>query len=302
MKKPLPSEIHDAVSSGAIPIIMGPTASGKSALAMTLAEELNGEIISADSMQFYRGLDIGTAKPSRDEQKLVRHHLIDTMDISEKSDIYRFKREAEAAINDIKSRGRIPVIAGGSGLYLKSLVNGLDDLPAEQSLRDRLDEMYDNDIHFHELQDIMRLEQPLDFASFCNHKRRLIRAREVFVLTGKEMTHLHNVRKASSSQTPYAQFTIVRERDELWERIERRTSIMLETGWIEEAASLIKDGLLESPTAWQALGYAVIGEYLEGKFDYASLVEKIVIATRQYARRQRTWFRTQHPAAMEIHI
>ena len=154
-----------------IPVIMGPTAAGKSELAFALARECGGEIVSADSMQFYRGLDIGTAKPTAEERRLVPHHLIDSMDISEKSDVFRFRTDALRIIDEIRSRGHLPVVAGGSGLYLHVLVYGLDVLPAKQSLRDELDAAYDNDAGFPELAAVMERECPLDFKRFYPHRR-----------------------------------------------------------------------------------------------------------------------------------
>ena len=293
MAKKLPPEIESAVCSGGyFPVVMGPTASGKSAFALELAERFGGEIISADSMQFYRGLDIGTAKPSAAEQSRVKHHLIDTMDISEKSDVFRFVREANAAICDIRSRGKLPVVAGGSGLYLRSLIYGIDELPAKQSLRSELDEKYDNEAHFSELQAIMRERCPHDFSLFDTHRRKLIRAYEVFLLSGREISSLHGDHSVARSDA--FQIVITREREDLWSRIAARTHTMLESGWIEETESLVKRGLLSTPTAHQALGYPVIADYLSGGISRPELAERIIIATRQFARRQGTWFRTQH--------
>ena len=278
-----------------IPVIMGPTAAGKSELAFALARECGGEIVSADSMQFYRGLDIGTAKPTAEERRLVPHHLIDSMDISEKSDVFRFRTDALRIIGEIRSRGHLPVVAGGSGLYLHALVYGLDVLPAKQSLRDELDAAYDNEEHFPELAAIMERECPLDFRRFHPHRRKLIRAREVFLLSGKQISELQ-----SGGFTPdpaFAQFVLVRERTDLVNRIRRRAARMLESGWIEEAKEMLAKGLLRTPTAWQAIGYAQIGDYLAGKMTREELLESIVIATRQYARRQASWFRSQHKEA-----
>ncbi|MBR3507012.1 MAG: tRNA (adenosine(37)-N6)-dimethylallyltransferase MiaA [Lentisphaeria bacterium] len=278
-----------------IPVIMGPTAAGKSELAFALARECGGEIVSADSMQFYRGLDIGTAKPTAEERRLVPHHLIDSMDISEKSDVFRFRTDALRIIGEIRSRGHLPVVAGGSGLYLHALVYGLDVLPAKQSLRDELDAAYDNEEHFPELAAIMERECPFDFRRFHPHRRKLIRAREVFLLSGKQISELQ-----SGGFTPdpaFAQFVLVRERTDLVNRIRRRAARMLESGWIEEAKEMLAKGLLRTPTAWQAIGYAQIGDYLAGKMTREELLESIVIATRQYARRQASWFRSQHKEA-----
>ena len=278
-----------------IPVIMGPTAAGKSELAFALARECGGEIVSADSMQFYRGLDIGTAKPTEEERRLVPHHLIDSMDISEKSDVFRFRTDALRIIDEIRSRGHLPVVAGGSGLYLHALVYGLDVLPAKQSLRDELDAAYDNEEHFPELAAIMERECPLDFKRFHPHRRKLIRAREVFLLSGKQISELQS--GGFIPDPAFAQFVLVRERTDLVNRIRRRAAAMLESGWIEEAKKMLAKRLLQTPTAWQAIGYAQIGDCLAGKMTQEELLESIVIATRQYARRQASWFRSQHKEA-----
>lgn len=283
-----------------IPVVMGPTAVGKSELALALARECGGEIVSADSMQFYRGLDIGTAKPTAEERRLVPHHLIDSMDIGEKSDVFRFRTDALRIIGEIRSRGRLPVVAGGSGLYLHALVYGLDVLPADQSLRDELDAAYDNDARFPELAAVMERECPLDHRRFYPHRRKLIRAREVFLLSGKQISELQ-----SGDPVPdpaFAQFVLVRDRDDLVRRIRARAEAMLDSGWIEEARVMLAKGLLNTPTAWQAIGYAAIGDYLAGKLTRAELLESIAIATRQFARRQATWFRNRHREATFLHL
>ena len=283
-----------------IPVIMGPTAAGKSELAFALARECGGEIVSADSMQFYRGLDIGTAKPTAEERRQVPHHLIDSMDISEKSDVFRFRTDALRIIGEIRARGHLPVVAGGSGLYLHALVYGLDVLPAKQALRDELDAAYDNDVRFPELAAIMERECPLDYKRFYPHRRKLIRAREVFLLSGKQISE-----QQSGGFIPdpaFAQFVLVRDRTDLVHRIRRRAEQMLDSGWIEEARTMLAKGLLRAPTAWQAIGYARIGEYLAGKMTRAELLESIVIATRQFARRQASWFRSQHKEASVLPV
>lgn len=283
-----------------IPVIMGPTAAGKSELAFALARECGGEIVSADSMQFYRGLDVGTAKPTADERRLVPHHLIDSMDISEKSDVFRFRADALRIIGEIRARGHLPVVAGGSGLYLHALVYGLDVLPAKQSLRDELDAAYDNDARFPELASVMERECPLDFRRFYPHRRKLIRAREVFLLSGKQISELQS--GGFIPDPAFAQFVLVRDRAALVRRIRRRAEQMLDSGWIEEARTMLAKGLLHAPTAWQAIGYAQIGDYLAGKTTRAEMLESIVIATRQFARRQASWFRSQHKEATVLSI
>ena len=296
----LQSLLDTVRGASGIPVIMGPTAAGKSELAFALARECGGEIVSADSMQFYRGLDIGTAKPTAEERRAVPHHLIDSMDISEKSDVFRFRTDALRIIGEIRARSRLPVVAGGSGLYLHALVYGLDVLPAKQSLRDELDAAYDNEEHFPELAAVMERECPLDFKRFYPHRRKLIRAREVFLLSGRQITELQSGR--SGPDPAFVQFVLVRERADLVRRIRERAARMLDSGWIDEARVMLEKGLLQSPTAWQAIGYAQIGEYLAGKTTRTELLESIVIATRQYARRQASWFRSQHKEAVILPV
>ena len=232
-------------------VIMGPTASGKSALALALARRLDGEIISADSMQFYRGLEIGTAQPTEAERREIRHHLVGCFPIDRKVDVFRFVKLADAAAAEIRARGRRPIVVGGTGLYLRALL-------------------------------------------YC--RRRLLRALEVRLLTGKSILELQQ-NPGDRLRFPVRAFKLVNDPAELRERIARRARQMLENGWIEEAEQAIRNGLLDSPTAHQAIGYRLIGDFLAGKLDRNQLEERIITATCQLARRQRTWFRHQHPEA-----
>lgn len=282
------------------PVIMGPTASGKSALALEIAARLDGEIISADSMQVYRCLDIGTAKPTREERRQIPHHLIDVADISEKYDVFRFTAEAEKWISDIRERGKFPVVAGGTGLYLRALLYGLDPMPADAALRAELDRRYDNAEHFPELCAVMEKEDPEDHLKFSSNRRKLLRAREVFLLSGQPMVRLQERWKRTPPRTDAVSFTLVWEPEDLKRRITRRCHEMLEAGWIEEAEYFLKSGLHDSPTAWQVLGYKEIAAYLEGRISRSELPDRIITATWQFARRQNTWFRTQHPEAVRI--
>ena len=284
----------------AFPVVMGPTASGKTALAIELALLRNGEVVSADSMQVYRGLDLGTAKPTIKEQAGIPHHLIDVADMTEKYDVFRFCADAEKCIADIRARGRLPVVAGGTGLYLRALLYGLDPLPASEPLRKELDEAYDNEARFPELQAIMREKAPLDYQRFGLHRRKLIRAYEVLRLTGTQMTELQKTWGKNECRKDACSFVLVWDNAELRERIFRRCGEMLASGWIDEAEQILRAGFHDAPTAWQALGYRQIGDYLNGKLRREELQERIATATWQFARRQNTWFRTQHPEAVRI--
>jgi len=285
----------------AVWVLSGPTASGKSALALELAKRLGGEIVSADSMQLYRGLDIGTAKPTAEERARVAHHLLDVLDWSEAADVFDFVRRADAAIADIRSRGRVPVVAGGTGMYLKALLYGLDDLPGDAALRAELDAAYDSVEGFAALKERMAALDPAGLAQCGHHRRKLIRALEVFLLSGRSIADLQG-RRARDLRYPVHAFTLVWPRATLKERIAARTDEMLASGWIEEAERALAAGLLRTPTAHQALGYALIGEYLAGRLDRGALAERIATATWQLARRQITWFRHQHPEARMLEM
>ncbi len=274
---------------------MGPTASGKSAMGLDTALKLNGEIISADSMQCYRGLEIGTAQPTDDERKLVPHHLVAFAGYSEKIDVFRFVDMAQKCIADIESRGKVPVIVGGTGFYIKALFYGLDDLPGDPELRRQLDSEYDREEAMEALRERMKSLDPAGEAKWHDCRRKLIRALEVRLLTGKSILDLQTgerkLRYEVSSKVLNWPPELLRE------RIARRTDEMLAQGWIEEAAKAIADGVLEGPTSHQALGYSIIGRYLRKEIDFQTMRERIIIETGQLARRQRTWFRHQHPEA-----
>jgi tRNA dimethylallyltransferase len=280
-------------------IITGPTASGKSHLALETAATFNGEIITADSMQVYKGMDIGTAKPSPEEQKAVPHHLVDIMDISEPLDVYKYVDLARRKIKEISAKGKLPVIAGGTGFYIKSLIYGLDPLPGDRKLREKLNGEFDNDKGYPELLKIMKEKDPPDFEKWRKNRRKLIRALEVFTITGKSITELQAT-NIPEPAFPFVSFTLAWEREELKRRIADRTEVMLEKGWIEEARRVIRQGLLESPTAHQALGYKVIAAYLNGIVDYDEMKSKIITATWQFARRQISWFRNKSPESITV--
>ena len=282
-----------------IPVIMGPTASGKSALALELAERLNGEIVSVDSMQLYRGLEIGTAQPTAEEKERVPHHLVGCFDFQQRVDLFQFQKLADEAIADIVSRGRVPILAGGTGMYLKGVLYGVDDLPADRELRNQLDAEYDRDDAMPALLERMKQLDPLAHNRWNQCRRRLIRALEVKLLTGKSILELQQ-NPGDTLRYRVRAFKLETDTELLKERIRKRTCLMLESGWIREAECAIANGLFSSPTAHQVLGYKLIGQFLEGAFGKDELIGRIATATWQLARRQRTWFRHQHPEAETV--
>ena len=283
-----------------IPLIVyiGCTASGKSSAALAEAEKLGGEIISCDSMQFYRDLPIGTAQPSAEERARIPHHLVGTLELQQRMTVTEYCALAEKCVADIRNRGKIPVLCGGTGLYVKSFICGMDDLPADRELRAELDAEYDRDDAMPALIERMNSLDPAALDKWKDCRRKLIRALEVRLISGKSILEFQSGQ--SRRRFPCHVRLIEREAEILKERILKRARIMLNSGWIEEAEAAIAKGLFETPTAHQALGYKIIAEYLNGKLDREQLLERLVTATWQYARRQRTWFRHQEPRPDEF--
>lgn len=284
----------------AIIVLMGPTSSGKSELASDLVKIIPSEIISADSMQLYRGMDIGTAKPTINERKISPHHLIDLFDISQRVEVFTYVKLAEEAIVSIRSSNKIPIIVGGSGMYIKALLYGLDPLPSDTALSKSLYEKYENDTPnlIFELKKV----DPAAAELLCEKPRKMIRALEVFMLTGNSITEQKTQWSAEKPKYLTLAYKIRRERPDLYARIAQRTDKMLASGWIEETSVLLENGLASSPTARQAIGYGVIEKYLEGQISYEEMRMRIISATKKYARRQETWFNNQHPEAKEVFL
>ena len=269
--------------------ITGATASGKSALAMRLANTLGGEIISVDSMQVYCGLNIGTAKPSAQEQNEIQHHLIDVAQLSEAFDAAQFVSLAQQALKLIWKRGRVPIFCGGTGLYFRALIEGLGESPpGDESLRDELALM-----PIESLVAELQIKDP-EAAKQVDLKnpRRVLRAIEVIRLTGRPYSEQrigwNNVDKA-----PQNLFCISREVDVLNQRIHKRVDEMFNQGLVEETQTLIKKGLRNNRNACQALGYRQVLDLLDGKLDLENVVHQVKTKTRQFAKRQRSWFRNQ---------
>lgn len=279
-------------------VYIGCTASGKSSAALAEAEKLGGEIISCDSMQFYKDLPIGTAQPSAEERARIPHHLVGTLELDQRMTVTDYCALAGKTIADVRSRGNVPILCGGTGLYVKSFICGMDDLPADVDLRKELDEKYDSDSGEAALIEEMRRLDPAGLEKWQNCRRKLIRALEVRLISGKSILTFQSGQ--TKRRFPCIVRLIDREPDELKSRIRLRAEQMLNAGWIDEARGAIAKGLFDTPTAHQALGYKIIAEYLSGNFDKNTLLEKLSTATWQYARRQRTWFRHQPPSPDEV--
>jgi tRNA dimethylallyltransferase len=269
-------------------VIVGPTASGKSELALLLAERLGGEIVSVDSMQVYRGMDIGTAKPSSAARARVPHHLIDIVEITDRFDAAQFACLARSAVADIQGRGRVPILCGGTGLYFRAVLEGVGSAPpADLSLRDALER-----IPLAELLDELARNDPVTFQRIDRRNpRRVIRAVEVLRVTGRPFSEQKAKWEPTAALGPA--FGLRRDSKDLHERINRRADLMFGQGLVEETKQLLKCGLSENPTAMQALGYRQVVEHLRGERPLRETVELVKLRTRQFAKRQMTWFRRQ---------
>ena len=270
--------------------LAGPTAVGKSEIAFLLAEKIGGEIISVDSMQVYRGLDTGTAKPSAEERARVRHHLIDVMDLRESFDAAKFVELANVAVTEIQSRGHVPIFCGGTGLYFKAYLEGLGDAPsADEKLRAELEA-----IPLADLLSELAERDPVTYEKIDRkNPRRVIRAVEVIRLTGKPFSQQKAVWKSEVRTQQSEVFGFTRETSDLRARIDARVDVMFARGLVEETRQLLERGLLENKTAMQALGYRQVVEYLRGERSLPETVELVKIKTRQFAKRQMTWFKRQ---------
>jgi len=279
--------------------LMGPTASGKTALSVELAKRFNAEIISVDSALVFKGMDIGTAKPSLEERSGIPHHLIDILDPSESYSTGEFRKQALALMADITARGKIPLLAGGTMLYFNALYHGLAELPnADEALRKELDAEAQL-IGKQAMHDQLKLVDPVAAARIHpNDPQRVQRALEVYRLSGKSMTELHA--EANAKPIPYRQIKLViapQSRAILHEKIVLRFQQMLDNGLIEEVRTLYQRGDLNTNMpAIRAVGYRQVWNYLEGNINLDELREQGIAATRQLAKRQFTWLRRETEA------
>jgi len=270
-------------------IITGATATGKSDLAVAVAKELKAEIISADSMQLYKGMDIGTAKLTLEERKAIPHHLLDVVSVKEDVSVSWYQEVAREKIDQLRNQGKNVVVVGGTGLYIKAILDDLNFPDTDPDVREKLSveaEKIGGDA-MHER--LSKLDPAAGLAIPKENVRRVIRALEVIEITGKPFTAV--LPRVDSSKYPDAmQFGLAMNRETLDTRIDNRVSRMWDLGFVDEVESLIDNGILEGRTAQAAIGYAQIIRMKHGEFDDAFAREDTARATRQYARRQETWF------------
>lgn len=287
-----------------VPVIFGPTSVGKTQLAIELARKINGEIISADSMQVYRGLDIGTAKPTMEERQGVPHHLIDIRDPDEEWTVSDFVGESQNSKVKIQNKGKIPIIVGGTGLYLWSLLEGFafPITPADKAVRARLEKLSTSDLYAQ----LSSIDQPAASKIHANDRKRIIRALEVHELTGKPISELQKLRmepetkrlgsileepRRSVAGSEYILIGLNLPRAELYARINRRVDSMIAKGLVEEVKGLLAKGYTKDLRSLQALGYKEVIEYLEGHWTLDQMTDELKKRTRNFARRQLTWLR-----------
>ena len=282
--------------------ILGPTCCWKSEVGLRLAEACGGEIVSCDSMQIYRGLPIGTAQPSAAELARTPHHLIAELDIHEPYDANRFVQRAKRVLVDISARGKTAFLVGGTGLYARSLIYGFELLPADPAVFKALEAELAMEGGRERLMERLAAYGDTIPEDVRLNPRRLLRACEVLSLTGKPPWV--QAKKFDKPDPAFRQYCLIPVLSMLKERIRRRTALMLERGWLEEADWADRNGLLQTPTARQALGYAEVIDYLRHglKGGLPALCELLTNRTTQYARRQLTWFKHQHPGAQLIEI
>ena len=281
--------------NSALPVIaiMGPTASGKTGLALDIAAKVESEVISVDSALVYKGMDIGTAKPTQEEQAGVVHHLIDIIDPAQSYSVSQFVNDTNALIGDILSRGKVPILAGGTMMYFNALINGISPLPkSDEKIRDEITQQAQR-LGWSKLHDELRGVDPISGERIHpNDPQRITRALEVYRSTGKTLTHWQ---QQEGEKCPYniAQFAIApADRAVLHERIATRFDLMLEQGFENEVVKLYeRSDLHEDLPSIRSVGYRQMWQYLDGQLNYAEMRERGIIATRQLAKRQLTWLR-----------
>ena len=274
-------------------VIVGPTASGKTSLSIELAKQINGEIVSCDSMQIYKDMDIGSAKPTKEEMQGIKHYMIDEVLPTERFSVARYKKEAENAIEKILKKGKIPIEVGGTGLYANSLIYGIeyDDIKLDEKYREELMKIAKTPEGLENLyQKAKKIDEKAIEKISPNDKKRIIRILEIYRATGKNKTEQEMESRKKEVKYDYKVFAINIERPILYERINKRVDIMIAQGLMEEVKKIIKK-YPELPTAMQAIGYKEIVEYLDNKITIEDAIEKIKQETRRYAKRQITWFK-----------
>jgi tRNA dimethylallyltransferase len=276
-------------------VLTGPTAVGKTELSIKLAEEIGGEIISADSMQVYKYMDIGTAKITPEEMKGVKHYLIDELEPEEEFNVVKFKEYTNRYMEEIYSRGKTPIIVGGTGFYIQAVLYGINfkDNGEDASYRQQLEELYEKEGSSYLHNKLAQVDPPSAEAIHPNNVKRVIRALEYFYQTGSRISEHNEEQRRNESPYNFCYFVLTNKRDVLYERINKRVDHMLENGLIDEVAMLQKKGCTKDMVSMQGLGYKEIIAYLNGECSLEDAVYALKRDTRHFAKRQLTWFKRE---------
>lgn len=271
-----------------IPIFMGPTAVGKSEFALEFAKRVNGEIVSIDSMQIYKHMDVGTSKVDKKIRSEIPHYMIDVADPSEEFNVEKFRKLALQAVEKIISKGKKPILVGGSGLYVEAIKYGIFDGPSRnETIRESLYKIESESPG--SLRKLLEFVDPVAFSKFeSNDLVRIVRALEVYLLTGNPISSLWSKRKEDDR---FVLFVLYRDRNELYERINKRVDKMFKNGLLEEVSRLLKMGFSPDLPSMKSIGYKEVVKYLRGQISISDCIEEIKKITRHYAKRQLTWFR-----------
>ena len=274
-------------------VICGPTASGKTALSIELAKKINGEIVSADSMQIYDEMNIGTAKPDQEEMQGIKHYLIGNIKPTNRYSVSEFKKNAISAIKEIISKEKMPIVVGGTGLYVNSLVYGIDypEIQTNLEYRKELEKIVEEKGLQYLFEKAVEIDKEAMKNISPNDKKRILRVLEIYKETGKTKTELERESRKNGIPYDYKIFAINMPREILYDRINRRVDIMIEKGLIDEVSSLYEKYGESLLTSMQAIGYKEVVEFLKGNCTKEEMIEKIKMETRRYAKRQLTWFR-----------
>lgn len=273
-------------------VICGPTASGKTALSIELAKKINGEIVSADSMQIYKDMDIGSAKVTPEEADGIKHYLIDCVSPDERYSVANYKKDAKAVIEEILKKGKVPIVVGGTGLYIDALIYEIEykDIKINENYRKELEKIKEKE----GLETLYKKALEIDPEAMKkispNDYKRITRILEIYEATGKNKTQQEAESRLNEIPYNYKVFAIDYDREKLYERINKRVDIMIEKGLIDEVKNLLKK-YKDFPTAMQGLGYKEVKQYLDGELSKEEMIEKVKQESRRYAKRQFTWFR-----------
>ena len=276
-------------------VLTGPTAVGKTKLSIALAKAVGGEIISADSMQVYKYMDIGSAKITKEEMQGVKHYLVDELYPDEEFNIYKFKQMAKAAMEEIYAEGKIPIIVGGTGFYIQSVIYDVefDDNENDYTYRNELEELVKEKgcEYVHGL--LKEVDPEAAESIHMNNSKRVIRALEFFHQTGKKISEHNEEQKAKESPYDFRYFVLNRDRDVIYDRINKRIDIMIDNGLVDEVDMLLKKGYSRDLVSMQGLGYKEIASYLQGEMSLEEAIYILKRDTRHFAKRQLTWFRRE---------